>query len=150
MSRFSIFCRNFFVSQCRKISKVNPSEWVFSNFRLRAGMRHFGRLKILMKIGSLQSISCQTWVSFYSIYSWFIANTAYIQFLKLFKWQKRRKMSLVHWAIDQNDLSAKLDRCSSCLSSRGYSRLVVFNALDHMTKPIGRLNLESFRFNWYV
>ena len=25
MSRFSIFCRNFFVSQCRKYSQANPS-----------------------------------------------------------------------------------------------------------------------------
>ena len=29
MSRFSIFCRNFFVSRCRKFSKVNPSVLCF-------------------------------------------------------------------------------------------------------------------------
>ena len=29
MSRFSIFCRIFFVSQCRKISEVNPSVLCF-------------------------------------------------------------------------------------------------------------------------
>ena len=32
MSRFSIFCRNFSVSQCRKLPKVNPSVLYFSKF----------------------------------------------------------------------------------------------------------------------
>ena len=32
MSRFSIFCRNFFVSQCRKYSQVNPSVLCFRKF----------------------------------------------------------------------------------------------------------------------
>ena len=32
MSRFSIFCRNFFVSQCRKIWKVNPFVLCFRKF----------------------------------------------------------------------------------------------------------------------
>ena len=32
MSRFSIFCRIFFVSQCRKYSQVNPSVLCFRKF----------------------------------------------------------------------------------------------------------------------
>ena len=32
MSRFSIFCRNFFVSQCRKYWQVNPSVLCFRKF----------------------------------------------------------------------------------------------------------------------
>ena len=32
MSRFSISCRNFFVSQCRKYWQVNPSVLCFRNF----------------------------------------------------------------------------------------------------------------------
>ena len=32
MSRFSIFCRTFFVSQCRKYSQVNPSVLCFRKF----------------------------------------------------------------------------------------------------------------------
>ena len=32
LSGFSIFCRNFFVSQCRNYSQVNPSVLCFRNF----------------------------------------------------------------------------------------------------------------------
>ena len=32
MSRFSLFCRNFFVSQCRKIPWLNPSVPCFRKF----------------------------------------------------------------------------------------------------------------------
>ena len=48
MSRFSIFCRNFFVSQCRKYSQVNPSVLCFRKFPVakkfmdkRAGVSNF-------------------------------------------------------------------------------------------------------------
>ena len=55
MSRFSIFCRNFFVSQCRTYSQVNPSVLCFRKFPVAK--------KFMDKKGGISRFSVENFLS---------------------------------------------------------------------------------------